>query len=174
MQVSTDVLIWNDAHMISRAKIHHIAVWSGKFVKFNFLTVSLRFSSILATKFGRSLTPEDYGFVMSSSFDCNRVSRCLDRKSQLCELQRFHCCAIQREKPSGLENWPHTWSVLENSTRLWTARLRQQTDGFFTIWWSRRTKVATTQRWLRWWEDSETIPNRISSSHLSCVKEPLV
>ena len=34
MQVSTDLLIWNDAHMKLRAKKHHVAVLTGKVVKF--------------------------------------------------------------------------------------------------------------------------------------------
>ena len=36
MQVSTDLLIWNDAHMQSRAKIQYVAVLTRKIVNFNF------------------------------------------------------------------------------------------------------------------------------------------
>ena len=32
MQVSSDLLIWNDAHMQSRAKMHHVAVLTKKCV----------------------------------------------------------------------------------------------------------------------------------------------
>ena len=58
--------------MQSRAKIHHFAVLTGELVKFKFPKVFLRFSSTHATKFGRSLTPGNIIFVVSScSFDCN-------------------------------------------------------------------------------------------------------
>ena len=50
MHVSTDLLIWNDAHMQSRAKIQHVAVLTGNCLKFNFPNVVLRFSSVLVTK----------------------------------------------------------------------------------------------------------------------------
>ena len=39
MQVSTDLLIWTDTHMQSRSKVLHVAVLTGKFVKFNFPNV---------------------------------------------------------------------------------------------------------------------------------------
>ena len=37
VQVTTDLLIWSDAHRHSRATIHSVAVLSGKFVKSKFL-----------------------------------------------------------------------------------------------------------------------------------------
>ena len=42
MQVSTDLLMWIDAHMQSSAKIHHVAVLTGKFLNFSVLYVFLR------------------------------------------------------------------------------------------------------------------------------------
>ena len=73
MHVTTDLLMWNDAHMQSRAKIHHVAVLTGIFVELKSPNVFLRFSSILVTKFGKSMTPRDNKFVMSSSScDCNQ------------------------------------------------------------------------------------------------------
>ena len=56
MQVSTDRRIWNDAHMQSRAKRHHVAVLSGKIVKFHVPKAFSWFSSTLVTKVGTSLT----------------------------------------------------------------------------------------------------------------------
>ena len=64
MQVSTDLLIWNDAHMQSRLKIRTVALFTGKFVKFKFPVV-LKFTSILITTFGTSLTPGNNNIVMS-------------------------------------------------------------------------------------------------------------
>ena len=73
MHVSTHLLIWNVAHMQSRVKVHHVAVLTRKFLPILFSKGFLRFSSTLATKFGRSLTPGDNRVVMSPSpFDCNR------------------------------------------------------------------------------------------------------
>ena len=68
MQIFADLLIWNDDHMRSRAEKHHVAVLTGKIVKFKCPNDFLRFSSILVTKFGRSLTPGSNRFVKSSFF----------------------------------------------------------------------------------------------------------
>ena len=61
--------------MQSRAKMHHVAVLIGKFVKSKYWKVLLRFSSTLINKFGFISTPGDNWFVMSSSssfnVDCN-------------------------------------------------------------------------------------------------------
>ena len=69
-------MIRNDAHLQSRAKTHHVAVFPGKFFKPNCPKVLLRLSVTLVTKFGTSLTPGDSSFLMSlSSFnnmDCSR------------------------------------------------------------------------------------------------------
>ena len=66
MQVSTDRLAWNDAHMLSRAKVHHVAVLT------KFPMVFSGFYSTLVTKFGGNLTLGDNKCVMSSSsVDCN-------------------------------------------------------------------------------------------------------
>ena len=65
MQMSTDLLMWNDAHMQSRAKIYHLALLTRKFVKFNVPNVFLGGSSTLVTKLGTSLTSVDNRFITS-------------------------------------------------------------------------------------------------------------
>ena len=56
----------------AHVQLHHVAVLTENFVTFTCMNVFLNVSSILVTQFGRSLTPRDNKFVMSSSSDCNR------------------------------------------------------------------------------------------------------
>ena len=73
MQVPTDLLIWNDAHVQSRAKIHSVAVLTEDVVILTVPKVLLRFSSTLVTKSIKSLTPaSNICVTFSSYFDCNR------------------------------------------------------------------------------------------------------
>ena len=95
-----DLLIWTDAHMQSRAKIHRVAMLTKNFVKFHVPNVLLRCSSYLSDTFWRSLTPEDNIFGMSSSpFDCNRspdswrsMLRSLWHPVQTFQIWRFWFC----------------------------------------------------------------------------------
>ena len=74
--------------MHSRARMHHVAVLTGKFDESNFPSVSSGFSATLVTKFRTSLTPGDNIFLTSSSsfnLDCDsREARALGKWDSLC------------------------------------------------------------------------------------------
>ena len=144
MRVSMDLLIWTDAHMQSRAKIHRVAMLTKNFVKFHVPNVLLRCSSYLSGTFWRSLTPEDNIFGMSSSpFDCNRSpdSWRLGFWDSLRPSDEEACCAL-----FGIQYKPSKYDASGSVTREFLVELwkyYRSPDAWlgFTDFWHRNASL---------------------------------